>query len=97
MNGELTMTKHEVIKSVAENVEINQKTVKAVVDALTDFIYQELHMNKKEKITLGELGTFSVKHVPERRGIAQMGEKKEWVKPEHYELCFKVRKTMKDI
>ena len=45
------MTKHEVIKSVAENVEINQKTVKAVMDALTDFIYQELHVNKKEKIT----------------------------------------------
>lgn len=91
------MTKHEVIKNVAENVEMNQKTVQAVVEAFADFIYEELRVNKHEKITLGELGTFSVKHVPERRGISQMGEKKEWVKPEHDELCFKVRKAMKDI
>lgn len=91
------MTKHEVIKNVAEKLDIDQKTVKAVIETFSNFIYKELSMNKHEKITLGELGTFSVKHVPERRGIAQMGEKKEWVKPEHDELCFKVRKSMKDI
>ena len=91
------MTKHEVIKGVADKLEMEQKTVKAVVETLADFIYEELRVNKHEKITFCELVTFSVKHVPERRGISQMGEKKEWVKPEHDELCFKVRKSMKDI
>ena len=56
---------------------------------------EELARIMNEKLPVGEKAKFGglifeKKHVPERRGISTLGEKKEWVKPAHDKLTVKL-------
>ena len=92
------MTKQEMIKAVNEKVEgATNKLVDDVLKAYAEVVFETLGKDKNEKVTLPNIGTFSVKEVPERRGISALGEKKEWVKPAHSEIAFKIIKSVKEI
>lgn len=94
------MNKTNLIKNVADCVEgISQKDVDAVLAAYVDVVKDTLTKDKDEKVTLPGIGAFSVKHVPERSGIVQLGESKgsTWTKPVHDELVFKIAKSVKEL
>lgn len=93
------MNKIELVKRVAEvsTEEVNQKQVTAVLAALESVVRDTLAGNRDEKITLAGLGTFSVKHVAERSGIAALAGGKAWTKPAHDEIQFKISKSFKNI
>lgn len=94
------MNKTNLIKNVADRVEgISQKDVDAVLAAYVGVVKDALAKDKDEKVTLPGIGTFSVKHVPERTGIVQLGESKgsTWTKPAHDELVFKIAKSVKEL
>ncbi len=89
------MVKNELIRTIGEKVGVAQKDVDAVLTAFAEVVTETLASDKDEKIVLPSLGTFKVKAVPERRGISTLGEKKEWVKPAHEEITFKISKNVK--
>lgn len=94
------MNKTEMIKNVADHVDsISQKDVEAVLAAYVDVVKDILVKDKDEKVTLPGIGAFSVKHVPERTGVVQLGESKgsSWTKPAHDELVFKIAKSVKEL
>lgn len=91
------MIKAELIREVAANAETTNKTTEAVLDAFSNLVLDVLNRNRDEKITLPGLGTFSVKHVAERSGVAALAGGKEWTKPAHDEICFKISKTIKQL
>lgn len=91
------MTKNEMLKKVSEVSGLSQKDVSAVLSAYATVVVDTLTANRDEKVALENIGTFKVKNVPERRGISTLGEKKEWVKPAHSEICFKITKSVKEI
>lgn len=94
------MTKNEMIKNVADSVDgVSQKDVDAVLAAYVDVVKDSLTKDKDEKVTLPGIGAFSVKHVPERTGVVQLGESKgsTWTKPAHDELVFKIAKSVKEL
>lgn len=86
-----------MIKSVASESEVTNKVSEAVIDAYGKFVLGVLSENKDEKVPLPGIGTFSVKHVEERSGVAALAGGKEWTKPAHDEICFKVSKSVKNI
>lgn len=90
------MKKNEMIKAVSAKSEIPQKTVDAVLDAIAEVVIETLEKDKDERIPMPRLGSFKAKHVAERRGVAHIGEQKEWVKKAHYELCFKAAQAVKE-
>lgn len=89
------MVKNEMLKAVSDKAGVTQKEVDAVLAAFVDVVIDTLSKNKDDKIALPGIGTFKVKNVPERKGISTLGDKKEWVKPAHDEICFKLNKTIK--
>jgi len=89
------MTKNEMIKNVASELDVTNKVVESVLDVYGKFILCVLDENRDEKITLPGLGTFSVKHVPERSGVAALAGGKAWTKPAHDELKFTISKSVK--
>lgn len=91
------MLKNEILKMVATKAEKTQKDVDAVLTAYTEVVLEVLEENREEKITLGTLGAFKVKNVPERKGVIRMGTKsgEEYVTPAHDEITFKMSKTAK--
>ena len=92
------MNKNEVIAKVVEKVEtLKAKDVDAVLAAYADVVLGTLDDNNGEKVVLPGLGSFKVKDVPERRGISALGNKKEWVKPAHREITFKIAKNVKEL
>lgn len=92
------MTTAEMIKEVSSRVEnVNQTKVDEVLAAYADVVTETLAKNKDEKITLPGLGTFSVKHVPERSGVAALAGGKAWTKPAHDEIQFKITKSVKEL
>lgn len=93
------MNKVEMISNIASEADVTNKVVETVIDAYSKFVLGVLNENRDEKITLPGLGAFSVKHVPERSGVVQLGEKKgsEWTKPAHDEICFKLSKSVKEL
>lgn len=94
------MTKNEMIKNVADCVEgFSQKDVDAILAAYVGVVKDTLAKDKDEKVTLPGIGAFSVKHVPERTGVVQLGESKGtlWTKPAHDELVFKIAKSIKEL
>lgn len=93
------MTKTEFLKAVQSKVdfEVTQKDLAAIFDAQAKVVVNTLKNDKDEKITIPNLGTFKVKDVPERRGVAALAGNKEWVKPAHSEICFKISKTVKEM
>ncbi len=91
------MNKTDVLKKVAESTELSQKNVDDVLAAYTDLVKETLSSDKSEKVSLPGLGTFSVKHVAERSGVAALAGGKAWTKPEHDELKFKISSAVKEI
>ena len=91
------MTKNEVLKKVSELSGATQKQVDAVLSAYVDTVINTLTDNREDKIALGNLGNFKVKHVPERSGVAALAGGKEWTKPAHDEICFKISKSAKEL
>ena len=92
------MVKHDVLKGVCAKLDgCSMKDVNAVIEAYADFIKETLNANKEEKVPFPGVGTFAVKHVGERSGVATIGDKKEWVVPEHDEIKFSISKTIKTL
>jgi len=91
------MTKNEMIKNVASEANVTNKVAESVLDAYSKFILGVLDENRDEKITLPSIGTFSVKHVPERSGVAALAGGKAWTKLAHDELQFKIAKSVKEL
>lgn len=95
----IIMNKVEFIKKITEvsAEEVTQKQVSAVLTAIESVVRNVLSENKDEKITLPGLGSFSVKHVAERSGVAALAGGKEWTKPAHDELKFTISKSVKTL
>ena len=91
------MTKNEVLKKVSELSGVTQKQVDVVLSAFSDVVVDTLADNRDEKVSICNLGTFKVKHVPERSGVAALAGGKEWTKPAHDEICFKISKSVKEL
>ncbi len=93
------MTKQKMIKKIQEtiNIDVPLKDITEIVDAIPTVVIETLKIDNTEKVTLPGLGSFKVKDVPERRGISTLGEKKEWVKPAHSEITFKMSKSVKEL
>lgn len=91
------MTKAEMIKNVASEADVTNKVVESVLDAYEKFVLGVLSENKEEKVPLPGLGTFSVKHVSERSGVAALAGGKAWTKPAHDELKFTISKSVKEL
>ena len=91
------MNKVEMIKNIASEADVTNKVAEAVMDAYGKFVLGTLSENRDEKIALPGLGSFSVKHVPERSGVAALAGGKEWTKPAHDEIQFKITKSVKEL
>lgn len=91
------MLKNELLKKVSKESGLTQKDVDLALSAFVNVVIETFNKDKEEKITLYNLGTFKVKNVAEKRGISSLGEKKEWVKPAHSELVFKVNSSVKEL
>ena len=100
------MTKDFMLKEVSERAtdivategkKFTKKEVEAVIKAYVDCVIENLTNDKTEKVTLPGVGTFSVKHVNEKSGVAALAGGKEWTKPAHDEICFKMSKSVKEL
>ena len=90
------MTKAELIKSIGNKVEgVNQKQIDEVLVALGEVIVDVVKAD--DKVTIPNIGTVSVKDVPERRGKIMMGDRKgeEYVVEAHKEPKIKLAKGFK--
>lgn len=91
------MVKNDMIKAVASEAEVANKVAESVIDAYGKFVLGVLSENKDEKVPLPGIGTFSVRHVAERSGVATLAGGKEWTKPAHDELKFTISKSVKTL
>lgn len=91
------MDKKTMISNIALEADVTNKVAEAVMNAYGKFVLGVLNENRDEKITLPGLGAFSVKHVSERSGVAALAGGKEWTKPAHDEICFKLSKSVKEL
>ena len=91
------MNKVDMIKAVASEAAVSNKVAESVIDAYGKFVLGVLGENRDEKVTLPGLGTFSVKHVAKRSGVAALAGGKEWTKPAHDEIQFKISKSVKEL
>lgn len=93
------MKKNDIIKTISEKAAVSKKDAEAVMNAFAELITTTLTEDREEKITLGNIGTFKVKTVPQKEGIIQLGERKgsKYCVPEHDEICFKMSKTTKKL
>lgn len=92
------MTKAELIKSIGNKVDgVNQKQIDEVLVALGEVIVDVVKAD--DKVTIPNIGTVSVKDVPERRGKIMMGERKgeEYVVEAHREPKIKLAKSFKEV
>lgn len=91
------MNKIDMIREIASEADVTNKVAESVMDAYGKFVFGALNENRDEKIPLPGLGTFSVKHVAERSGVAVLAGGKEWTKPAHDELKFTISKSVKGL
>ena len=91
------MVKNDLLKKIAEKSDFSQKDVYSVLTAYVDVVTETLSENKDEKIALGNLGSFRVKDVPERSGVAALAGGKAWTVPAHSEITFKMSKSAKQL
>mgnify|MGYP004701898171 FL=1 len=107
------MLKDELLKNVAElttdilveqaetdeakaKVKVSRKLVAAVLEAFEDVIVDSISADITDTITFGKLGKFIGKEVPEKHGVTALNGK-EWVKPAHREIGFRVGSAVKDL
>ncbi len=90
------MTKKELIKGVAETVEMTQKDVTAVVDALVEDIVCAVAEGQEVRIT--GLGKFERSLVKGREGIINFGERagETYKTEDKFVPKFKASKEFKD-
>lgn len=91
------MVKIDMIKNIASEADVTNKVAEAVMDAYGKFVLGALNENRDEKVPLPGIGSFSVKHVAERNGVAALAGGKEWTKPAHDELKFTISKSIKEL
>lgn len=94
------MVKNELVSAIAERIEGAKKgDIAVVLDTFADVITDTLKADATESVSVGKLGKFKVKTVPERRGKIMMGDRKgeEYVTPQHDEITFKMSKTAKQL
>ena len=92
------MTKAELIKNIGNKVDgVNQKQIDEVLVALGEVIVDVVKAD--DKVTIPNIGTVSVKDVPERRGKIMMGNRKgeEYVVAAHREPKIKLTKSFKEV
>ena len=92
------MTKAELIKSIGNKVEgVNQKQIDEVLTALGEVVVDVVKAD--DKVVIPNIGTVSVKDVPERRGKIMMGDRKgeEYVVEAHREPKIKLAKNFKEV
>lgn len=98
------MVKTELVKEIANKVneantgiEVKKDTVSAVLDALTDVIKDAV--KKDDKVSIPDIGSFTVKTVKERTGTINLGSKKgeTYSVPEHKEPKFTMSPKLKKI
>lgn len=91
------MVKIDMIKNIASEADVTNKVAEAVMDAYGKFVLGALNENRDEKVPLPGIGSFSVKHVAERSGVAALAGGKEWTKPAHDELKFAISKSVRGL
>ena len=100
------MTKDLMLKEVSERAtdivategkKFTKKEVAAVIKAYVDCVVENLTNDKTEKVTLPGIGTFSVKHVAEKSGVAALAGGKAWTVPAHDEIKFTISKSVKTL
>lgn len=90
------MNKADVIKNVASRIDgCTKSDVETVINTYAEVVLEAIK-GDDDTVSLPGLGKFVKKHVGERRGVSQLGEKGEWVKPEHDEIAFRVDKKIKE-
>lgn len=87
------MTTAELVKALAERMEISQKQARTLLDAYVGAITQQLA--EKKSVILRNFGTFSVKEVAEKRSYIPAQES-VCIIPAHQKLHFKPSKSLKD-
>lgn len=90
------MVKNEMLKMVAEKASMTQKEVETALTAYVEVVAETLAKDTKEKVALGNLGSFKVKEVPARDGVSAINGK-PWHTDAHNEITFKMSKTAKMI
>ncbi len=91
------MKKHDLLKEVVNKAEnqYTQAEIDEILITYAEIVADKLRMSD-EKVPLSDLGSFTVKHVPEKSGVvAATG--KAWTKPAHKEIVFKTSVRYKDI
>ena len=95
------MTKNELIKGIGIKIKnldlgLSNKEIGAVLEALGEVVVDVVRAD--DKVTIPNIGTVSVKDVPERRGKIMMGDRKgeEYVVEAHREPKMKLVKGFKD-
>ena len=94
------MLKNELVRAIAERIEGAKKgDIAVILDTFADVITDTLKADATESVSVGKLGKFKVKTVPERRGKIMLGERagETYVTPAHQEITFKMSKTAKQL
>ena len=76
-------------------VKVSRKLV-AVLEAFEGVIVDSISADITDTITFGKLGKFIGKEIPEKHGVTALNGK-EWVKPAHREIGFRVGSAVKDL
>nr|WP_142411311.1 HU family DNA-binding protein [Clostridium sp. Marseille-P7770] len=77
-------------------VKVSKKLVAAVLQAFEEVIADSISADITDTVTFGKLGKFIGKEVPEKHGVTALNGK-EWVKPAHREISFRVGSAAKNI
>lgn len=104
------MRKTELYKVVSEETEklikekgdegfYSQQAVEEILTAFANVVLKELKETSDDsaKVPFPGIGNFYKKHVPERTGVSKLHGDKEWVRPAHNQLCFKISSAVKEI
>lgn len=87
------MTKKELQKKVTEVSGVHKKDVEHVVNVVFDILTDAL--TEGEKVSIDKFGTFSIKTLPERKGINPK-TLEAIVIPERKKVVFKAAKGLRD-
>lgn len=87
------MTTAELVKALAERMEISQKQARELLDGYVGAITQQLA--GKKSVILRNFGSFSIKEVAEKRSYIPAQES-ICIVPAHQKLHFKAAKSLKD-
>ena len=100
------MVKDTMLKEVSERAtdivategkKFTKNEVASVIKGDVDCVVENLTNDKTEKVRLPGIGTFSVKHVAEKSGVAALAGGKAWTVPAHDEIKFTISKSVKTL